>query len=162
MATTVMRYAAISARGEIEHLVFERIRGQRPAVAEDHWLPGAPVLVVNLRSVFGRKRTHGALSFGWVGGGRGVRLLGSCSRHGCWQACGSGNTGATDRNRRRDVEASAPRAARKLSNVSGLMVGIISALEQGGQTPVWFIRGRPVPGATGPAAANPVRGVWEG
>ena len=55
MAATVMRDAAIAARGEKEHLVFKRIRGERPAVAEDHRLPGAPVVVVNLRAVLGRE-----------------------------------------------------------------------------------------------------------
>src|ERR1700737_3277395 len=63
VAAAVMRDAAISARSEKEHLVFERIRGERPAVAEDHRLPGAPVVVVNLRAVSGCDRAHGAFSF---------------------------------------------------------------------------------------------------
>src|SRR5260221_3240333 len=96
MATTVMRDAAISTRCEKEHLVFERIRRERPTVAEDHRLPGAPVFVVNLRAVFGCERTHGALSFGWVGGGLGVRLLKSCCHRRCLQACASGNPSAAD------------------------------------------------------------------
>jgi hypothetical protein len=54
-----MGNAAIYARGEIEHLVFERIRGERPAVAKDYRFAGSPILVVNLRAVFGRNRTHG-------------------------------------------------------------------------------------------------------
>src|SRR5258708_30822719 len=59
VAPAVMGDAAISVRGEIEHLVFERIRGERPAAAEDHWLPPAPVFVINFRAAFGREPTHG-------------------------------------------------------------------------------------------------------
>jgi hypothetical protein len=58
VAAAVMCDASISARGEIEHLVFERICGERPAMAEDHRLPGAPVLVIDLRAVSGRDRAH--------------------------------------------------------------------------------------------------------
>jgi hypothetical protein len=54
----MMRDAAVSARSQKEHLIFEGVRGERPAVAEDHRLPGAPVLVVNLRSVFSSDRVH--------------------------------------------------------------------------------------------------------
>jgi hypothetical protein len=38
-------------RGQEEHLVLERIGAQRPAVAEHHGLPGAPVVVIDLRAV---------------------------------------------------------------------------------------------------------------
>ena len=96
VAAAVMGDAAISVRRQEEHLVFEGIRGKRPTVAEDHRLPGAPVLVVNLRAVFGRERTHGAFSFAWVGMGRGIRPLGSCSHHRCRQACGSDSANAAD------------------------------------------------------------------
>src|SRR5258707_1938010 len=91
-----MRDAAIAMRSEIEHLVFERICGERPAMTENHRLPGAPVLVVNLRTVFGCEGTHGSVSFRWVGMGRGVGLLGSCNHRRCRQACGNGNTSAAD------------------------------------------------------------------
>ena len=60
----VMGDAAISMRSEKEHLVFKRIRGERPAVTEDHRLPGAPVIVVNLRTVFGCECTHDPCPFG--------------------------------------------------------------------------------------------------
>src|SRR5271154_6266691 len=75
MAAAVVRYATITVRGREEHLVFEHIRGKRPAVAENHRLPRTPVIVINLRAIFGRERTHGAFSFGWVEGSRRVRLL---------------------------------------------------------------------------------------
>ena len=39
VSASVMRDAAISARGEIEHLVFKRVRGEWPAMAEDDRLP---------------------------------------------------------------------------------------------------------------------------
>src|SRR5258708_34934789 len=63
VAAAVMRNAAIAARCEKEHLVFERIRGERPAMAENYRLPCAPVVVVNLRAVFGRDRAHPFHSF---------------------------------------------------------------------------------------------------
>ena len=56
VAAAVMGDAAVSARSQKEHLIFKGVRGERPAVAEDHWLPGAPILVVNLRSVFSSDR----------------------------------------------------------------------------------------------------------
>src|SRR6202048_2762115 len=63
VATPVVRDAAIAARGEEKHLVVECNRGERPAVAEDHRLPGAPIFVVNLRAVFSCEGTHGSVSF---------------------------------------------------------------------------------------------------
>src|SRR5690349_5007651 len=45
--------AAIPIRCQEEHLILKRIGGQRPAMIEDYWLTGAPVLVVHLHSVFG-------------------------------------------------------------------------------------------------------------
>ena len=55
VAAAVMGDAAIAARGEIEHLIFEGIGRQRPAMTEDHRLSAAPVVVIDLRAVFGRK-----------------------------------------------------------------------------------------------------------
>src|SRR5580692_8632865 len=71
MTAAVMGDAAISARGEEEHLVFESVRAERPSVAEDHRRSGAPVLVVNLRAVFGCERAHVAFSLGCGGVERG-------------------------------------------------------------------------------------------
>ena len=48
MAAAVMGDAAVSAGGQKEHLVFQGVRAQRPAMAEDHGLSAAPVLVVEL------------------------------------------------------------------------------------------------------------------
>jgi CheY-like chemotaxis protein len=95
VAAAVMGDAAISVRGEIEHLVFERIRGERPAVAEDHRLPGASVFVINLRAVFGCERTHGG-SFAVVGRVCRVGVLCRCGHRHHAQACGSGNASAAD------------------------------------------------------------------
>src|SRR5262249_2819243 len=50
--------AAVAARGQKEHLVFPGVRGERPAVTEDHRLPTAPVLVVDLRAVLRGDRAH--------------------------------------------------------------------------------------------------------
>ena len=44
--------AAVAASGQKEHLVFEGVRAERPAMAEDDGLSGAPVLVIDLRAVF--------------------------------------------------------------------------------------------------------------
>ena len=58
MAAAVMRDAAVSAMRQKHHLVFPCIGAERPAVAEDHGLPVAPVLVINLRAVFRRDGGH--------------------------------------------------------------------------------------------------------
>ena len=63
MATAVMGNAAVSVSGQEEHLVFPGIRAQRPAVAEDDRLSCAPVLVIDLGTVFRCDRAHGAFSF---------------------------------------------------------------------------------------------------
>ena len=71
MAAAVMGDAAVAAGGQKEHLVFPGIRAERPAMAEDYGLSAAPVLVVDLRAVFGRDRGHGMPSFALVGRGGG-------------------------------------------------------------------------------------------
>ena len=58
MATAVMRYAAVAAGGEKEHLVFKGICVERPTMAENYRLPDAPVLEINLRAIFGRDFGH--------------------------------------------------------------------------------------------------------
>ena len=58
VAAAVVGDAAVAARGQEEHLVFEGVGAERPAVAEDDGLSGAPVVVVDLRAVLGRDRAH--------------------------------------------------------------------------------------------------------
>ena len=58
MAPSVMGDAAVATRGKKEHLVLEGIRTQRPAMAEDDGLTRAPVIVMDLCSVFSRDRAH--------------------------------------------------------------------------------------------------------
>ena len=48
MAAAIMSDAPVSARSQKEHLVFEGIRGKRPAVTKDHRLTIAPIVVINL------------------------------------------------------------------------------------------------------------------
>src|ERR1044071_5181328 len=60
MATAVMRDAAISMRGKKYHLVFPCVGAQWPAMAENNRLSFAPILVVNLCTVFGRDHCHKA------------------------------------------------------------------------------------------------------
>jgi hypothetical protein len=47
----VMGYTAVAPTGQKEHLILEGVGRERPTVAEDNGLPGAPVLVVDLRAV---------------------------------------------------------------------------------------------------------------
>src|SRR5262249_30294767 len=58
MPPTIVGDAAIAARREIEHLILERVRAERPAVAENDRLPAAPVFVIDLRAVLSRNRAH--------------------------------------------------------------------------------------------------------
>ena len=58
MAAAVVGYATVPARGEIEHLVLECIRGERPAMTEHDRLSRAPVLEIDLCAIFGGDRTH--------------------------------------------------------------------------------------------------------
>src|ERR1019366_7063205 len=67
MAAAVMGDAAVSADAQKHHLVFPGVRAQRPPVTEDHGLSRAPVLVVDLRAVFGSDRGH-CLSPWLIGG----------------------------------------------------------------------------------------------
>ena len=75
VAAAVMGDAAIAAGGQEEHLVLEGVRAQRPAVAEDDGLSAAPVLVIDLRAVFGRDRGHWINSFLCLEGEQGLVCL---------------------------------------------------------------------------------------
>ena len=63
MTPPVVRDHAIAALPEEQHLPVPVVRGQRPTVREHDWLSRAPVLVVNLCSVFRRDSRHKTLSF---------------------------------------------------------------------------------------------------
>ena len=56
MPTPVCSDNPVSVRCEEEHLVFKRVRRQRPAMTEDNRAACAPILEVNPRSV--RRRQH--------------------------------------------------------------------------------------------------------
>ena len=58
MAAAVMGDAAVAVRGQEEHLRLPGVGCERPAVAEDHGRPAAPVLVVDLGPVLRRDRAH--------------------------------------------------------------------------------------------------------
>ena len=58
MAAPVMRNATEAPLAQKQHLVFPRVRAQRPAMAENYRLPLAPILVINLRAIFRRYRAH--------------------------------------------------------------------------------------------------------
>ena len=60
VAASVVGDAAIPLRRQKEHLVLEGVARERPAVAEDDRLSGAPVLVIDLRAVFGGNGAHGS------------------------------------------------------------------------------------------------------
>jgi hypothetical protein len=55
MAAAVKGDATIVVGGQIEHLVFSGVRAQRSAVAEDYGLTSFPVVVIDLRAIFGIK-----------------------------------------------------------------------------------------------------------
>src|SRR5665647_1976173 len=87
MAAAVMADAAVSVGAQKHHLVLPGVRAQRPAVAEDHGLATAPVLVVDLRAVFRRYRGHGMLSLSVAATKRHTAKLSltcACSCRGQW------------------------------------------------------------------------------
>src|SRR5579871_5757089 len=61
MSPPVMRNDAISLAQEEQHLRVPIVRAQRPAMVKHDWLPGTPILVENLGSVFGFDEGHGFL-----------------------------------------------------------------------------------------------------
>src|SRR5580704_13515918 len=63
MSAPVVGYHAIVVIEEEQHLSVPIIGRQRPTVAEYNRLPFTPVLVVDLRAVFRRDRSHGMFSF---------------------------------------------------------------------------------------------------
>src|SRR5262249_48820860 len=63
VATAIMGDAAVAARGQVEHLVLERVGGERPAVTEDDGLTGSPIVEVDLRAVFRVDEAHDMVSF---------------------------------------------------------------------------------------------------
>jgi hypothetical protein len=58
MPSAIVCDAAVSVGSQEDHLVFPRIGAQRPAVTEDQRLSLAPVLVIDLRAIFGRDSRH--------------------------------------------------------------------------------------------------------
>ena len=58
VAATIMGDTAIAVGRQVDHLAFPGIGAERPAVAEDDGLSRAPVLVIDLRTVFGGDRVH--------------------------------------------------------------------------------------------------------
>ena len=58
VAAPVMRHAAVTAIGEEHHLIFPGVRAERPAVAENHRLPFAPIFVINLSAVLDGNCRH--------------------------------------------------------------------------------------------------------
>src|SRR5438552_7527844 len=66
MSAAIMCDAAVAARGQEKHLVLKSVRAQRPAVAEGNGLTRAPIIVINLRSVFGSDRAHAFCLDAWI------------------------------------------------------------------------------------------------
>src|SRR5215471_17884930 len=63
MATTVVGHYAEAVLREEEHLTVPGVRTQWPAVRERHNRAFAPILVINLRSIFGFDCAHMYYSF---------------------------------------------------------------------------------------------------
>src|SRR5262249_8326419 len=59
---TIVGDAAEPLRRQVEHLVFKRVGGEGPAVAEDDRLALAPVLVEDADAVFSDERAHELVS----------------------------------------------------------------------------------------------------
>ena len=78
MAAPVMGDDAVALLDEVEHLRVPVVTAQRPAVMKNDRLTGAPVLVIDLRSVFGRDCSHGMPSFALFGRFGNVCLLSRC------------------------------------------------------------------------------------
>src|SRR6266436_2174065 len=66
MSAPVVGYDAIAVLEEEQHLRVPIIGRQRPAMAKHNGLTFAPVLVVDLRSIFRRNCRHGMFSFALV------------------------------------------------------------------------------------------------
>lgn len=62
MPAAVVADTTISVRGKEEHLIFPRVRAERPSVAESDRLAvlRTPILVINRRAVRGGDRAHGS------------------------------------------------------------------------------------------------------
>jgi hypothetical protein len=60
MAAAIMGDDAVAMRCQKEHLIFECICRERPAVTEDDRLTLTPILVVDFSPVFGGDGAHGA------------------------------------------------------------------------------------------------------
>src|SRR5207249_10791726 len=58
VTAAVVGNTSISPRSQKYHLVFPRVRTQRPSVTEHHRLPFTPVLEINLRAVRGFDCVH--------------------------------------------------------------------------------------------------------
>jgi hypothetical protein len=63
--SAVVRDAAVSAGRQENHLVLPRIGGQRPPVTKDQRLACPPILVKDLRSIFGCMLGIFFLSLNW-------------------------------------------------------------------------------------------------
>jgi len=66
MAASIVGDAPETSICQKQHLIFESIGAQWPSVTEKHWLPCAPILVINLRAVFRCKRAHAISSISLV------------------------------------------------------------------------------------------------
>ena len=79
MSSAVVRDASEAARGEKEHLLVPGVGVKRPAMREDNRESSPPILVIDLRAVFGRDGAHLADSFGASRDWFRLRLCGKCS-----------------------------------------------------------------------------------
>ena len=63
----VVGYAAVASRGEVEHLIFERIGAEGPPMAEHDGLAATPILDVDVRVILGFDVGHELKSPVYVG-----------------------------------------------------------------------------------------------
>src|SRR4030095_14008530 len=75
VAASVVGDGSVSSRRQEKHLVFESIRVERPAVAEDYRLSLPPIFVVDLRAVLRRDRRLDVLFFRSHGNSSFLRIV---------------------------------------------------------------------------------------
>src|ERR1700722_13311946 len=93
MPASVMCNNAVTVLTQEQHLSIPRIRGQRPAMREHYRLSGAPVLEIDLCTIFCSSRIHVTFSLIILVRGRSVHsfwMNGKCrcwQPHGCYNGC---------------------------------------------------------------------------
>src|ERR1700733_14010606 len=95
MAATVMSDHSIAMLQEEHHLTIPVVSAQWPAVMKEKWLTFAPILEINLRTIFYCDRIHVVLLLGlveWLTRSADQRLCNYCQHcdQCCWRVSATG------------------------------------------------------------------------